>query len=75
MDYLSYEYLINEHFAIILQWNLNVNKYKVISQIIIEVLTIQIFTITSQYLFPTSDRILDSFRVNLYNDGCANYEV
>lgn len=64
VNYLNdrYEDLTNEHFHILLRWKLNANKYKIVFQIVKDMLAIQVLTVASKFAFSISDRILDSFR-------------
>ena len=66
-DYLSdmRERLFEEHFDILGWWNANSNKYKIISLIAKDVLTVQISTVASESAFSTGGRILDPFRSSL----------
>lgn len=54
--------MIIEHFDILFWWKLNANQENIVSQIVKDVLRIQISTVASKSTSSTSGRIFDSFK-------------
>ncbi|KAL5568751.1 hypothetical protein UlMin_025326 [Ulmus minor] len=66
-DYLNdrREKFSDDSFDILVWWRINGNRYKIVSQMVKDVLAIQVSTVASESTFSTGGRILDPFRSSL----------
>ena len=54
-----------EDFDILMWWKMNSSRYRVLSQIVRDVLAIPVFTVASESAFSTGGHVLDLFRSSL----------